>query len=411
MSLKGNAIIGQSGGPTIVINSSLVGAIQAAYDVDEIQRFYGAIHGMDGLLNEQLCDLFREDPDIVEAMRYVPSAGLGTSRIKPHDKDLERAMEVFKAHNVRYFFYIGGADSQLACHKVSELAKTSDWEMHVVGIPKTIDNNLVVTDCSPGFGSAARYAATCCQYVGRDAEAFGTLEVVEIMGRNEGWLTGAASAARPAPDAPPHLVYLPEVKVTREQLISDVKEKYDEHGYCVIAVSEGFAFEGEDRVTTSEQVDEFGHCRLGGVAQWLSDVIEEGVGVRSRHDKLGNLQRCFAATASQVDLDQAYAVGQNAVHWAVEGQTDIMVTIERENDDPYQWECGATSLTTVAGASKAVPREWINEAGNDVTEEFVTYCKPLMTGRACELDTGFTSFPRFRKQQVGCELCTYEREK
>lgn len=409
MSLKGNAIIGQSGGPTIVINSSLVGAIQAAWDLDEIQHFYGAIHGMDGLLNEQLCDLFREDPDIVEAMRYVPSAGLGTSRIKPKEKDLERAMEVFKAHDVRYFFYIGGDDSQLACHMISELAKSSDWEMRVVGIPKTIDNNLVVTDCCPGFGSAARYAALCCQYAGRDAEAFGNLEVVEIMGRNEGWLTGAASAARPDPDAPPHLVYLPEVKVTREQLIEDTKRVYDKYGYAVIAVSEGFAFAGEDKATTSDKVDEFGHSRLGGVAQWLGDVLEEATGVRARNDRLGNLQRCFAATASQVDLDQAYAVGKTAVEWAVEGQTDIMVTIERKSDDPYTWECGATSLMTVAGDSKPVPREWINEAGNDVTEEFVRYCLPLLVGRACELDTGFSSFPQFRKQMVECQLCVYER--
>lgn len=409
MALKGNAIIGQSGGPTIVINSSLVGAIQAAWDLDEIQHFYGAIHGMDGLLNEQLCDLFREDPDIVEAMRYVPSAALGTSRIKPKDKDLERAMEVFKAHDVRYFFYIGGDDSQLACHMISELAKNSDWEMRVIGIPKTIDNNLVVTDCCPGFGSAARYAALCCQYVGRDAEAFGNLEVVEVMGRNEGWLTGATAAARPDPDAPPHLVYLPEVKVTREQFIEDTKRVYDQYGYAVIAVSEGFAFAGEDKATTSEKVDEFGHSRLGGIAQWLGDVLEEATGVRARNDKLGNLQRCFAATASQVDLDQAYAVGKTAVEWAIEGQTDIMVTIERKRDDPYTWECGATSLMTVAGDSKPVPREWINEDGNDITEEFVTYCKPLLAGRVCQLDTGFSSFPRFRKHLVECRLCAYER--
>ncbi|MEA3399657.1 MAG: 6-phosphofructokinase [Armatimonadota bacterium] len=410
MPLTGNAIIGQSGGPTIVINASLVGAIQAAWDLDEIEHFYGALHGMDGVLNEDLCDLFREDPDLVEEMRLVPSAGLGTCRLKPTDEDLERAMEVFKAHNVRYFFYTGGDDSQLCCHNVSELAKSSDWDMHIIGIPKTIDNNLVVTDTCPGFGSAARYAATCCQYVGRDAEAFGTLEVVEVMGRHEGWLTGATAAARPEPDAPPHLVYLPEVEVTRQQLIDDVQRKYDQYGYCVVAASEGFAFKGEERATTSDKVDEFGHSRLGGVAQWLGEVLEEAIGVRARYDKLGNLQRSFAATTSQVDLDQAYAVGKAAVEWAVEGQTDIMVTIERENDDPYEWEVGATSLMSVAGESKAVPREWINEEGNDITEEFVTYCRPLLRGRACELDPGFTSFPRFHKHTIEKKLEPYERE-
>ncbi len=411
MSLKGNAIIGQSGGPTIVINASLVGAVQAAWDAEEIEHFYGAIHGMDGVLNEDLCDLLQEDPEVVEAMKLVPSAGIGTCRLKPDDRDLERAMEVFKAHNVRYFFYTGGDDSQLACHKVSELAKSSDWEMRVIGIPKTIDNNLVETDCCPGFGSAGRDAALCCQYVGRDAEAFGTLEVVEVMGRYEGWLTGATAAARPTPDSPPHLVYLPEVKITRQQLIDDVKEKYDEYGYCVIAVSEGFTFEGEDAVTTSDQVDEFGHSRLGGVAQWLSDVIEEGVGVRSRFDRLGNLERCFAATASQVDIDQAYAVGQKAVERALDGQSDLMITIERKSDDPYEWDTGTTPLMSVAGESKAVPREWINEEGNDITEEFVTYCRPLLTGRARELETGFAELARFSMDaRAERKLPEYERD-
>ncbi len=167
MGLKGNAVIGQSGGPTCVINASLVGAIQAAWDLDEIEHFYGAVHGLDGILNEQLIDLFREDPDLIEEMRFTPSAGLGTSRLKPKEPDLERTLEVFKAHDVRYFFYTGGDDSQLACHLFSELAKSSDWEIEVVGIPKTIDNNLVVTDNCPGFGSAARLAASAVQYLAR----------------------------------------------------------------------------------------------------------------------------------------------------------------------------------------------------------------------------------------------------
>ncbi len=409
MSLKGNAVIGQSGGPTCVINASLVGAIQAAWDLDEIQRFYGAVHGMDGVLNEQFIDLFREDPDLIEEMRFTPSAGLGTSRVKPKQADLERALEVFKAHEVRYFFYTGGDDSQLACHLLSELAKGSDWDIRIVGIPKTIDNNLVITDNCPGFGSAARLAAATVQYVTRDAEAFGNLEVVEIMGRHEGWLTGATAVGRADEGEAPHLVYLPEVEVNPDQFIDDVKRTYAEKGTCVIAVSEGFSFAESEVATTSEKVDEFGHARLGGVAQALADMVEEAVGVRARFDRPGNMQRCFMATASQVDLDEAYAVGKSAVEQAVGGETDIMVTIERENDEPFEWECGSTSLMSVAGESKAVPREWINDEGNDITEEFVTYCKPLLQGREMAPDPALPSYPRFHKFYIEPKLQKHER--
>ncbi len=409
MGLKGNAVIGQSGGPTCVINASLVGAIQAAWDLDEIEHFYGAVHGLDGILNEQLIDLFREDPDLIEEMRFTPSAGLGTSRLKPKEPDLERTLEVFKAHDVRYFFYTGGDDSQLACHLFSELAKSSDWEIEVVGIPKTIDNNLVVTDNCPGFGSAARLAASAVQYLARDAEAFGNLEVVEIMGRHEGWLTGATAVGRADEGEAPHLVYLPEVEVNPDQFLDDVKRVYAEKGTCVIAVSEGFAFAESEVATTSDKVDEFGHARLGGVASALADMVEEEVGVRARFDRLGNLHRCFMGLASQVDLDEAYAVGKSAVERAVAAETDIMVTITRNSDEPFEWEVDSTSLMSVAGESKPVPLEWISEEQNDITEEFVTYCKPLIQGREAPADTGLPSFPRFHKHFVEPKLEKYVR--
>ncbi len=411
MPLKGNALIGQSGGPTIVINASLVGAVQAAQKQDNVEHFYGAIHGLTGILNEQMIDLFREEAAVIEALKTTPSAALGSCRLKPKPADLERCMEVFKAHNIRFFFYNGGNDSQLTCHLISELAKTSDWEMQVIGIPKTIDNDLVVTDNCPGFGSAARYAAAAVQFAAKDAEAFGNVEVIEVMGRNAGWLTGATQVGRRDDYMAPHLVYLPEVKVNPDEFLADCKTCFDAHGYLVVAVSEGFSFAESDMATTSQKIDEFGHARLGGVAQALGDMIEEEIGVRARNDKLGNLQRCFAYCTSQVDLDEAYAVGTDAVNRACAGQTDVMITIQRKSNEPFRFETETTSLMSVADQTRVVPVEWINERQNGVTEEFVEYVTPLAQGLASAQSPELPHYPRMRKLFVDRKLAPYARAK
>ncbi len=411
MALKGNALIGQSGGPTMVINASLVGAIQAAEARDEIEHFYGAIHGLDGILHENLIDLFREDDEVINALRYTPSAALGTSRLKPTERDLERVLEVFKAHNIRYFFYTGGNDSQLACHLISELAKQSDWEINIIGIPKTIDNDLVVTDTSPGFGSAARFAAAATQFVAKDAEAFGNAEVVEVMGRNAGWVTGATAVPRKEEWMAPHLVLLPEVKINPDEFLESCKAAYSEYGYLVVAVSEGFAFADSDVVATTDKLDEFGHARLGGVAQALADLVEDTIGARCRWDRLGNMQRCFAYCLSEPDLQIAYAVGEAAVNRAVDGETDIMVTIVRKQNDPFEFEIDATSLMSVADQVKTVPLDWINERKDGVTEEFIEYAEPLMRGREVALSPDLPSYPRLRKLFVDKKLGEYVRKK
>ncbi len=411
MSLKGNALIGQSGGPSPVINASVVGAVEAARDLPEIENFYGALHGLDGVLNERLIDLFREDPDTMKAIARTPSAALGTSRLKPTEQDIERVLDVFKAHNIRYFFYIGGNDSQLACHLISEQAKRSDWEMRIIGVPKTIDNDLEITDNSPGFGSAARFAASAVQFVGKDAEAFGNIEVVEIMGRNAGWITGATQVGRVEEIDPPHLVYVPEFKVDPEDFLEDTKAAFEEYGFLVVAVSEGFAFSEAEIATVGEKVDEFGHKRLGGVAQALADMLEEEIGVRARFDRLGNLQRCFAYAISKPDWEEAYAVGADAVRRAVAGETDVMITIQRKNDEPFEFECETTSLASVADKVKLVPREWINERGNGITEEFVRYAKPLMQGEEIVVPAGLPHFPRLQKYPIEPKLPAYERKK
>ncbi len=409
MSLQGNALVAQSGGPTVVINASMVGCVEAARDRAEIGALYGAIHGMDGILHENLIDLFREDTEVIQGLRYTPSAALGTSRIKPTEKDLERVMQVFRAHNIRYFFYIGGNDSQLACHMISQLARQSDWEMRIIGVPKTIDNDLVITDNCPGFASAARFAASSVQFVARDAEAFGDAEVVEIMGRHAGWITGATQVGRQEERDAPHLVYLPEVKVNPDEFLEDCKAAYAQHGYLVVAVSEGFTFAEGDMFKSSDKVDEFGHARLSGVAEAIANIVEEAVGRRCRHDRLGNLHRCFSYAASAVDLEEAYAVGQAAVNRACDGETDVMITIQRKQNDPFVFECETTSLLSVADKERLVPAEWINARGNGVTEEFIEYARPLMRGTGERVPEGLPTYPRLRGRYVEKRLAAYQR--
>lgn len=411
MSLKGNACIGQSGGPSIVINASLVGAIEAAEKCADIDQFFGAANGVSGVMNEKMFDLFREDDDVIRAMRYTPSAALGTCRIKVKPEDVARCMEVFKAQNIRYFFYNGGNDSQLTCHQISELAKQSDWDMRVIGIPKTIDNDLVVTDNCPGFASAARYAAAAVQFAARDAMAFGQAEIVEVMGRHAGWLTGATAAGRKEEWMAPHLVYLPEVKVDPDKFLADCKAAYREYGYLVVAVSEGFKFAGTEVATTSKKVDGFGHARLGGVAKALAEMVEEEIGARVRFDVLGNLQRCFAYCMSDVDNEQAYQAGYEAVCRAAKGETDLMTTIVRKSNSPYEWEIGETSLMSVADQTKLVPADWINEEQNGVTEEFIQYVSPLLGKTPSAITMDLPTYPVFQKHWIGAKAGgKYERK-
>jgi 6-phosphofructokinase 1 len=411
MSLKGNACIGQSGGPSIVINASLIGAVHAAEKSDLVDRFYGAANGVSGVMSERMFDLFREDDDVLNAMRYTPSSGLGTCRIKVNEQDLTRCMEVFKAHDIRYFFYNGGNDSQLTCHQISELAKQSDWDMRVIGIPKTIDNDLVVTDNCPGFASAARYAAAAVQFAARDAMAFGQAEIVEVMGRHAGWLTGATAVGRKEDWMAPHLVYLPEVKVNPDKFLADCDACYKEYGYLVIAVSEGFTFADSDLAKTSDKVDEFGHARLGGVAEALGKMVEDAIGTRVRTDKLGNLQRCFAYCMSDVDNDQAYAAGHAAAEKALGGETDIMTTIVRNSNEPYSWEIGTTSLMSVADQTKVVAMDWVNEDQNGVTAEFVQYVEPLLGRTPSAVPMDIPTYPVFQKHFIEPKLEKYVRAK
>ena len=318
--LKGACVIGQSGGPTSVINSSVLGALEAALDNPSITRVFGMAHGIKGLLNDDLYDIDKEDRDELALLRYTPSSALGSCRYKLADPDVDdtdykRILEIFKKYDIRYFFYNGGNDSMDTCNKVSKYMMKSGYECRVMGIPKTIDNDLFGTDHCPGFASAAKYIATSCMEIYQDARVYdtGMVCVVEIMGRHAGWLAGAAGLAT-AMGAGPDLVYLPETDFDMKKFLADVKKIYDEKGNCLVAVSEGIHYADGSFVSEAKTsaTDGFGHAQLGGLASMLADTVKNELGCKVRGIELSLLQRCAAHCASKTDVDESYMSGKAA---------------------------------------------------------------------------------------------------
>jgi len=384
MGKKGNLVVGQSGGPTAVINNSLVGVIHEAMERAEIGEIYGMVHGIAGVLNEELVDLRRESAQTLERLRYTPASALGTVRYKVKKADYDRLLDVLMAYDVRYFFYIGGNDSMDTAHKMREAATAKGYELYCVGVPKTVDNDLAYTDHCPGFGSAARFVATAVRDTGYDTESMAAntpIKLVEIMGRNAGWLTAAASLAKAEPNDPPQLLYVPECGVSLQQVIADVRYWYEKIGYCVIAASEGMRNEkGEDIGAGLGQgeLDAFGHTRKGGVVETLEQVIKAEFGFSARIDKPNYLQRSCASLASSVDREEAYLVGRAAVREAVQGTSDRMIALERQPGPEYAITYGTAPLSEVANAEHTLPREYINADGNGVTDAFIAYARPLI---------------------------------
>lgn len=386
MALKGNAVVGQSGGPTAVINASLAGVIEEAGRQTEIEEIYGAINGVEGLVQEEIADLSAEGARTLSLLPATPSAALGSCRKKLTGEDHARLMAILKAHNIRYWFYIGGNDSADTSHQVGRLAEEAGWEMRVIGIPKTVDNDLAYTDHCPGYGSVARFNALATRDAGRDTAAMHTVDVVKIvetMGRNAGWITAATALARDEPGDPPHLIYLPERTFDQERFLADVGREVDNGRGCVIAVCEGLRdAEGEPLVSFAHAVgtDSFGHKQLGGVGDYLVNLIAEELGIKARFDKAGTIQRAFGLAQSEVDVAEAKMVGEAAVRRACEGVTDMMITLERVSQQPYRCETGLAALEEVANAERPIPDEFINADGNDITEAFIDYARPLIGG-------------------------------
>ena len=384
--LKGNFVIGQSGGPTAVISSSLAGAVQEALKHDEITGIYGMVHGVVGLLEEDFIDLGKQDTAVIEGLRRTPSAALGSCRHKVVEDEYEKILKVLEKYNIRYFFYIGGNDSQDTARKISALAKDKNYDMRTIGIPKTMDNDLPITDHCPGYGSVARWLTIATRDAGLDTEAIGIVEnvkVVETMGRNSGWITAAAALARERENDAPHLIYLPERIFDEDKFLADVDAVYSKLGYCVVTVCEGLVDKNGEYIAVSSRLldtDEFGHKKLGGVAKHLCDVVSNGLKIKARWDHPGTIQRVSMVCASETDLEEAYIVGQMAVRHAVEGKTDYMVTLVREPGSEYKCTTGLVELEKVALDTKTVPDEYINDAGNGVTDAFIEYARPLIGG-------------------------------
>ena len=405
--LKGACIFGQSGGPTSVINASAYGVIATALKNPSITRVLGAEHGIKGVLNDRLFDMGQEDPAELELLKYTPSSALGSCRYKMADPDVDdtdykRILEIFKKYDVRYFFYNGGNDSMDTCNKISKYMQKVGYECRVMGVPKTIDNDLFGTDHCPGFASAAKYIATSCMEVYQDARVYdtGMVCIIEIMGRHAGWLAGAAALAT-AYGAGPDLVYLPEVDFDMDQFLADVERIYKEKGNCMVAVSEGIHYADGSFVSEAKTsaTDGFGHAQLGGLASHLASAVKEAFGVKVRGIELSLLQRCGAHLDSKTDAEEALLAGSAAVQAAVEGFTDKMVAFRcTRSEDGYRCETILEPLDIVANFEKKVPREWINEAGNGVNQQFIDYVLPLIQGDAkAPRVNGLPRFARLKK--------------
>ena len=405
--LKGAVIFGQSGGPTSVINSSAAGVFVEALKHDCITAVYGAAHGIKGILNEDFYDMSKEDPEELMLLKTTPSSALGSVRYKLADSDVDetdyvRLLEVFKKYNIRYFFYNGGNDSMDTCNKVSKYMKKVGYDCRVIGVPKTIDNDLFATDHCPGYGSAAKYVATSIMEVYLDSHVYGPgmVCVMEIMGRNAGWLT-AASALAAEKGAGPDLIYLPELAFDKEKFLEEVKRIYAEKKSVIVAASEGIKYADNTYVADSGVRDNFGHAQLGGVANTLLAMIKEELpGVKSRAIEFSLLQRCASHCGSKVDVEEAFEAGAAAVKYAIEGYTDRCVSFERTTDENGKYKCNVTHvpLDLMDNTEKKIPREWINEEGNFVTKDFINYAMPLVEGfSAPPQEDGLPRFAKLKK--------------
>ena len=397
--LKGNAVVGQSGGPTAAINATLAGVIvgaKALHSEGVIDTLYGMRNGIEGFLEERLVDLldrFKSDED-VELLKNTPAAALGSCRkkLKSYEQDGEtyaKLLSIFKKYNIRYFFYIGGNDSMDTVLKLSEYANAHDYEMRVVGVPKTIDNDLMATDHTPGFGSAAKFVATTVKEILADIDVYTmkAVTIVEIMGRDAGWLTAAAALTRASGEREPALVYLPEKVFDKDKFIADVKAALEKHPAILVAASEGIRFADGRYVgegIEDSKLDAFGHKQLSGVGKVLEGIVKQEIGCKVRSIELSLTQRCASHVASKTDIDESVRIGAAAAEAAKCGASGVMMIFVRE-DGEYSVRIETADISKIANAARSVPDEYINDECNGITEAGIEYLLPLISGEVAPI--------------------------
>lgn len=385
-----NCVIAQSGGPTAAINATLAGVIKGALSASEIDKVYGSVNGVNGILNDKLLLLnpIFEQKENLNLLIQTPSSYLGSCRFKlplyTEDETLyKQVFSVFEQYDIGYFFYIGGNDSMDTVDKLNDYAMYINSDVKIMGVPKTVDNDLPVTDHTPGFGSAAKYIATTVREVSIDASVYDlkSVLIVEMMGRNAGWLTAASVLARTEDLPAPHLIYLPENDFDMDKFLEDVKQKVAEYGNIIVCVSEGIHFKDGTYVcesVSSGLTDVFNHKQLSGTAKYLETVVREQLGFKARGVELNVCQRCASHMASETDLTESVNIGQKAVEFAISGKSGEMMVFKRTSDKPYTYEIESVCIKNVANLEKCIPLEWITD--NDVKQQVIDYILPLIQG-------------------------------
>ena len=387
-----NAFYAQSGGVTAVINASAAGVINtAALFPEKIGQVYAGQNGILGALREELIDISRESEVSIQGLMTTPSGAFGSCRYKlkgidENRAEYERLIEVFKAHNIRYFFYNGGGDSADTCQKVSEIGERLGFPLQAIHVPKTIDNDLPFTDNCPGFGSVAKYVALSTREAAFDIASMCATStkvfILEVMGRHAGWIAGAAGLASRSEAEAPHIILFPEIAFEEERFLAKVKETVEKFGFCVIVASEGTQTADGQLLSGSTSRDAFGHVQLGGLAPKLANIIKQAHGYKYHWAVADYLQRAARHIASQTDLEQAYSLGEAAVNLAMAGKNALMPTIVRVSDEPYEWKVGTAPLDEVANQEKMMPRSFFSDDGYGITEEARRYFQPLIMGEA-----------------------------